>query len=521
MKELKRSNNDKRNIININEGIFQLKGEKITCVYDTESTPRTIWMKGKEVAKYLEYIDTKKAISEHVEKRNKKTYEEILEIYRGQIFAPQKELQKNTIFINLAGFFNLIHRSKKRASVGLRSWLDNEVLVALYTHGSYSIQQKELQLKIIRNITEYTDKMVVYVGYVGIYNNENIFKFGITQQLTKRIKQHRKIFERFEVVYLKESLNREIVERNFKNELEMWNIKRKIKINESNQTELFTVTMRHKLKDITERLTEIIDIKKLPIENKSKLLEKSVNSYQTRDEIKILKLQYKISDNYRIKQELKKSRAEMKSEENKYKYELERMKIELEVEKSKIEMEKQKIELEKQKIALEIQKEEAKVKRKIEIKKVKILKWFKSEYKETYNFNDILKLRDVYDELEKIGYYRQLDIDGDYESFKRQLKKDNMLRKDYKKCYWRENDNKIYKDVLIGWKKNVEVHEKQELKYVQKKDNMFKKEYRKSNWRDKDNKQKEDKKEKWIVDVEEYDIPHIRRRRQLNINYYT
>ena len=64
-------------------------------------------------------------------------------------------------------------------AVKFREWILEEVLPSIRKHGSYSIQEENKFTKEsfydTNMISEFNNKSVVYIGYIGKHNNEYIF----------------------------------------------------------------------------------------------------------------------------------------------------------------------------------------------------------------------------------------------------------------------------------------------------------------------------------------------------------
>jgi prophage antirepressor-like protein len=313
-----------KNMIDIGKNIFMMGGHALTVVYDVDKNIKTIWIKGIEVAEILEYSNLEKTLSDHVSNENKKKYSDLL--FRPPILGGLKGIQKNTIFININGLFELLMHSKKNEAKQFQKWITNEVIPSLYNHGSYSIQQEKLQYKSIYDdikISDYDNKKVVYIAYVGNYNNEEIFKYGISSEIFKRdYEQHRKSFDIFTMIYLKDTDNNEEIETLFEQNMKIKKLHRKLTINTKNQTELFTTTTVNTIDNAMKIMDELIDTKKLPAivdaNNKIVLLEQN-------NEIKKLELQVELK-----KEETKQLEIALKRDEEKRKI------LELEIKKLEI-----------------------------------------------------------------------------------------------------------------------------------------------------------------------------------------
>ena len=109
------------------------------------------------------------------------------------------------------------------------------------------------------DIYKYDNKNVIYIAYVGKYNKEQIFKYGKSAKVFKReYFNHRKTFDTFEMVSIKITDNKDVVEELFENELLVRNIHRKLVINSTRQTELFAIDNQYSFEYIQKLLHRII-----------------------------------------------------------------------------------------------------------------------------------------------------------------------------------------------------------------------------------------------------------------------
>ena len=300
---------DGESIIDVENQIFQFENHKFLAFFiEKDDGDWDVWIKGSEVAKFLEYVDKDKAIRDHVDDDNKLSFFKLKELFGSAIFTLAKSLDRKTIFINLSGFFNLIHLSKKPTAKKIKKWLDNDVLPALIKHGTYTTQPEKLKIDFFYDestFSDYDKQAVLYLGYVGKYKGEYIFKYGLSRDMFRRdYKEHRKTFDRFKVIFIGKCDNCELVESLFGKELKLRYVHRELVINKKSQTELFTITTKYTYKYFIELLQNLIETNKLPaikeahtqISNLSNVLD----SYKQSDKLRELELQYRLSENYKL-----------------------------------------------------------------------------------------------------------------------------------------------------------------------------------------------------------------------------
>jgi len=173
--EIEKVETDKKNCINIDKNIFQINGKNTTCIFDTSKKEKTIWVKAKDVAVILGYSKTIEVIGTKVSPENKISCEKLLETFGHPKDWVSKCPDKKTIFINLSGVMDLVYFSSKPIAMKIKQWISNEVIPALYLHGSYSLQPQTIDLPCVKKLDRILDKKTIYVGYIGIINNEHRF----------------------------------------------------------------------------------------------------------------------------------------------------------------------------------------------------------------------------------------------------------------------------------------------------------------------------------------------------------
>lgn len=245
------------------------------------------WFKGKEIAKYLEYNNTEQAIRTNVNSKDIITLGELYkksDTFKQLFHSGLKGNDKNIKYINQYGIISLTLRSRMPKAKEFEYWVTHEVLASIINKGSFTLNKNnnyftsiinnnkmELPLQddesenFNGNISDYHDKTVLYIGFIGKYNNELLYKYGISNRILKRIqKEHVKTFDTFNLKFIIESDNYKMVENLFEAELIQKGIHRTIILNENKYTELFTVTKHYSLYHIKEILTNIVDKNQLP-----------------------------------------------------------------------------------------------------------------------------------------------------------------------------------------------------------------------------------------------------------------
>ena len=108
-----------------------------------------IWFKAKKVAQILGYKNTDDAVKRHVSENHEKTF--LLSCpreSRGQVIKDKKSCHPETggqiqgrwiIFIDEAGFYELVFKSRLPAAKMFREWVFSKVLPSIRKYGYYRI----------------------------------------------------------------------------------------------------------------------------------------------------------------------------------------------------------------------------------------------------------------------------------------------------------------------------------------------------------------------------------------------
>ena len=84
------------------------------------------WFKGKDVATSLEYANPSKALRDHVDDEDKKTFRELLQ-GANEKFTPSNQ-QPHEVYINESRLYTLALRSNKPEAKSFKRWVTQEVL---------------------------------------------------------------------------------------------------------------------------------------------------------------------------------------------------------------------------------------------------------------------------------------------------------------------------------------------------------------------------------------------------------
>ena len=248
---------DEPNIIDIDNNLFQYQGQIFTVFFIiNKSNKWDAWVKLTEVTDYLKCENTAKSA-------NIMHYIDVL-----KKFGPTSRIlpHKDTEFINLVGFMSLIRNTAVRGNTNMdiKEWLKTEVLPLLDEYKS-PFQSKELKISSFYSevlVSNFYEKAVVYIGYIGKINGSFFFKYGLSRHMFERdYEQHSKKFSVFEIVFIGETDNCERIELLFEQELKTLKLYRKYK---SYGKEFFTVSTQYSIEFVINNMKNLIDENPLP-----------------------------------------------------------------------------------------------------------------------------------------------------------------------------------------------------------------------------------------------------------------
>ena len=238
-------------LIDLKNNILRYKNKDVMIIKIKDD----IWFKGKDVAEILEYEDTVQTIEINVNEDDKQNYDKICKLFGNVFHTPPKSQDKKTIFINESGLYSLILSSKKPEAKHFKHWITSEVLPSIRKYGTY-IMPNFYETNLI---SDYDNKNVIYIGDIGVQNNEQLYKFGKTSNIfTRDYNQHKKTFDKFDIIHIVECDNKDTVEQLFKKELTSKQLLRDLTINQKKQTELFATTNAYNINSIINMLKELV-----------------------------------------------------------------------------------------------------------------------------------------------------------------------------------------------------------------------------------------------------------------------
>ena len=186
-------------IVDIYDNILKYEGSEIIIIIDQDNN---VWFNAKQICKILEYDKngTNIIIKRYVDYQNQTTYSNIKEYAQYHY-----NIQDHTIFINEAGLYELVLRSKMPKAVDFKRWITQDVIPEIRKTGSYMLKTEYVnklkhldeqitlykkRIKILENNqkkSRYPEGGYVYVLKPPDQNETDLHKIGQTMNLGKRL----------------------------------------------------------------------------------------------------------------------------------------------------------------------------------------------------------------------------------------------------------------------------------------------------------------------------------------------
>ena len=146
-----------------------------------------VWLKGREVAASLGYCNPQKAVRDHIDEDDIKTYEELME---GRSERPPYQ-QSHEVYINEPGLYSLVMRSHMPQATKFKHWVTHKVLPSLRKFGTYSVEEVHQSCTALltpSSAIEVEEKANHL--YIMKYSFDNTtVKIGCTQDVERRRQQ--------------------------------------------------------------------------------------------------------------------------------------------------------------------------------------------------------------------------------------------------------------------------------------------------------------------------------------------
>jgi hypothetical protein len=272
-------------VIDLNNNIFDYKNNKFSFI----CVGKGVYLRGKDVAKFLEYTNPQKAIRDHVREKYKSTLAEVINSKEDDLSNLARN-QKNTIYLSVLGVSSLLSKKNTSDAEEFQDFLNDDIIPILQDIFSYSLFKKVIfDTSFIKSfysdnkITDFFNRNVVYLGVIGILDDEFLIKFGKSGRIFDReILEHRKTFgDQFKIICIIQTDNNKEVEDRFKQAIKVKGLDRKIFFNRKNRTELFVTTENFTINNAMDLMKMIAEENQLPIikekDNKIKELENKLD----------------------------------------------------------------------------------------------------------------------------------------------------------------------------------------------------------------------------------------------------
>ena len=192
--------------------IKAFENNKISILQEEDNNKKYYYFKASDVALALDLKNIHVSIQ---------SYEEDEKVIR--MAYDQRGAEQNTTFLTSHGIFRLLYNSKKPLAKKFRKWAGN-ILDDIIFNNSNEIR---LQLQSIERQLQSTEQLLTFEKentllekekallsqfqvniqciYFGLINNKDsngctLVKFGMTNNLGERIKQHKKIYDSFVLI---------------------------------------------------------------------------------------------------------------------------------------------------------------------------------------------------------------------------------------------------------------------------------------------------------------------------------
>ena len=285
------------------------------------------WYQAKQIADILKYANTRDALINHVDKKYKKNYSELMEsisgvakpdgtkakgtkntkIQVGEIDGKKLTENKkaktrippNTIFITNAGLFQLVSRSKKEEALKLWQFITETILPELFAKGSFRLPITDNDIKKLTTsfytenmLSDYENCPVVYLLYLGEYEKEHILKWGSSQNFARReLHEHRPNFKEYNVIKIWKTIAFKQVEDKIKINFLSKNMVKPMKIGKNGKTQVEIVSLDeiNNFDYCINMINKVVD--KTTIPEQQKYIQE-ISKLKSDHEFEILKMKY-------------------------------------------------------------------------------------------------------------------------------------------------------------------------------------------------------------------------------------
>jgi prophage antirepressor-like protein len=335
--ELKTKKQIKKNAINFANNLFHYGNKNFSFI----KTDDEIYFRGKDIADFLEYSDTKKAIQKYISQEEKISFGNLVKSM-GVDSTPMEAKDKNTIYITEAGLYELILSSKKEEAKAFKKFIIKELLPTLRKTGTYNLNNTvNTDISFINsfyndnNISDFLDTNVVYLMAIGIYNGGILIKYGKSSRIFERdFNEHKRTFgEQIKMLAIIPTDNNDEVETIFKKTIRAKGLDVKLEFNGKDRDELFVTNNNFTMEKAMELMQIIAE--KNPLKSIKEKDEKIKELQFQQDNEKYVLVAKERTKQVEIREIEQTKQEQLKLEQEKEKTEQEKEKTEQEKEKTK------------------------------------------------------------------------------------------------------------------------------------------------------------------------------------------
>ena len=237
------------------------------------------WTKANAVARFLEFKDARKIIYHHISEGDKLTFmqfpdaiqKSIISTLRTSVPAQPQVIHPETMFINDEGVFDLFMKSHKPIAKAMKRWLVYEVIPSIIKTGTYSIfpmpiaqtaiQEAAVAIADPRSTTCHNPnsfpissmKSAIYILQLPLLN---MYKFGYSNNLINRFKQHEYDFGEISIELILEAPDIQEIEKRLKTEIRAHGINTVFDIDGKKLKELFLPEHLNKVIEIAQNIVK-------------------------------------------------------------------------------------------------------------------------------------------------------------------------------------------------------------------------------------------------------------------------
>jgi prophage antirepressor-like protein len=235
------------------------------------------WTKANDVARYLDFKEARNIIYYHISDSDKIVFKQFTNNVQNSILSgmsylithPKFNIHPETIFINDEGVFDLFMKSRKPIAKAMKRWLVYEVIPSIIRTGTYSISAIPLPQSTIQSVAVADPRSTVCHNLKGfpissmksaIYILQlpllNMYKFGYSNNLINRFKQHEYDFGEIIIELILEAPDIQEIEKRLKNEIRSHGINTVYEIDGRKLKELFVPDYFNQVCEIVKNIVD-------------------------------------------------------------------------------------------------------------------------------------------------------------------------------------------------------------------------------------------------------------------------